>query len=78
MFLEFFYVIILITYEYKSYDEILKVLKLNGREDLAEIVYKGSETYLVDEHTPVESPAADFMAELAKSYSLEKPLYIIL
>lgn len=62
---------------HKSYDEILKLLTLAGEEDLKSIVYKGSEHYLPDETTPVESPAADFMANLAETYSPEHPLYIV-
>ena len=37
----------------KSYQEILHVLKLAGREDLNGIVFKGSDRYLADEKTPV-------------------------
>ena len=61
----------------RSYDEIIKLLTLAGREEWKNIVYKGSRDYLENETTPVESPAADFMAELAKQYSPEKPLYIV-
>ena len=61
----------------KSYDEIFKLLTLAEREDLKQIVYKGSEEYLKDETTPVESEAADFMARLADEYSPENPLYIV-
>jgi len=61
----------------KSYDEILKLLDFAGYADMKNLVYKGSETYLPDEGTPVESQAADFMADLAQLYSPEKPLYIV-
>ncbi len=61
----------------RSYDEILKVLDLMDRHDLDDIVFKGSRTYLPDEKTPVESEAADQMAELANEYSPENPLYIL-
>lgn len=61
----------------KSYDEILKLLKLAGKEELEEIVLKGSECFLKDEDTPVMSEAAEFMANLANEYSPEKPLYIV-
>lgn len=61
----------------KSYHEILKVLDLMDRHDLDEVVFRGSETYLPDEKTPVESPAADFMANLANEYTPENPLYIV-
>lgn len=60
----------------KSYEEILKLLKLARKEDLSEIVYKGSLDYLADEKTPQDSPAASFMAKLADEYSPEHPLYI--
>ena len=48
------------------------------REELCGRVYKGSEVYLKKEETsPVQSEAADFMAELANSYTPERPLYIV-
>ncbi len=61
----------------KSYHEILKVLDLMDRHDLDDVVFRGSETYLPDEKTPVDSPAADFMASLANNYTPENPLYIL-
>lgn len=61
----------------RSYNEIFKLLKLAKSEEYSNVVYKGSETYLENETTPVESEAADFMAELANKYSPEKPLYIV-
>ena len=60
----------------KSYDEIIKLLKLARKEEMKDIVYKGSTDYLADEKTPQDSPAARFMAELANEYSPERPLYI--
>lgn len=47
------------------------------RNDLEKIVYKGSESYLEDNHTPIISEAAHFIANLAKDYTPEHPLYII-
>ncbi|MBR6808160.1 MAG: nucleoside hydrolase [Clostridia bacterium] len=61
----------------RSYDEIIKLLDLMDRSDFADKVYKGSLDYLPDESTPVESAAADFMANLANEYSPENPLYIV-
>lgn len=61
----------------KSYQETLKLLKLLGREELKSIVFRGSKNYLPDETTPVESAAAEFMANLASGYSPENPLYIV-
>lgn len=58
----------------KSYDEIFKILSLLNEE--AE-VFKGSEKYLDDEKTPVISPAAKDLAERAKKYSPDKPLYVV-
>ena len=58
----------------KSYDEILNLLKLTGTEYP---VHRGSPVYLPDEKTPVDSPAARDLVERAKSYSPEKPLYVV-
>ena len=60
----------------KSYNEVVKLLKLMGKDELASILYKGSRTFLKDEETAVDSEAADFMANLARKYSPKKPLYI--
>lgn len=61
----------------RSYGEILNLLALMGREDEGKNVYKGSRTYLPDEKTPVESPAADHLASLAMEYTIERPLYVV-
>ena len=61
----------------RSYHEIMKLLKLANREELAQKVHRGSLTYLKDEQTPVVSEASTFMAELANDYSPEAPLYIV-
>lgn len=61
----------------KSYDEILKLLKLAQREDISKSVFKGSDKYLDNEETPVISDAAKHLSELAKSYSPQNPLYVV-
>lgn len=61
----------------KSYDEILTLLTLLGREDLKERVYRGSEDYLPSEEEPVQSPAAAHLSKLAMEYTPENPLYVI-
>ncbi len=61
----------------KSYDEILRLLTLCGREDLCPKVYRGSKTFLPDEQTPVQSPAAQRLVELSREYTAEDPLYIV-
>lgn len=62
---------------HKSYDEIIQLLKLAKREDLLSVVFEGSENFLKNETTPIESRAADFMASLADQYSSGNPLYIV-
>ena len=59
----------------KSYHEIKKVLKLAGKEGYP--VFRGSETYLPDEKTPVPSDAMRDLAERAMKYSPEHPLYVV-
>lgn len=61
----------------KSYDEIFKVLRLAGREDLTDRVFKGATHYMPDEKTPVLSDAVTFMIDEAKKHSPENPLYIV-
>ncbi|MBQ1211835.1 MAG: nucleoside hydrolase [Clostridia bacterium] len=58
----------------RSYEEIKKVLALMN-EDLP--VFKGSDKYLPDERTAVDSPAADDLIARAKLYSPENPLYVV-
>lgn len=57
----------------KSYQEILKLLRLAEREYP---VFRGSTTYLPHEETPVISDAAKDLAERAMQYTAEKPLYV--
>ena len=60
-----------------SYQEILKVLTLLGREDMKASVYRGSVSYLPDENTPVVSEAARDLAQRAMEYTPESPLYVV-
>jgi len=60
----------------KSYNEIFKILRLTGHAGLEKHVFKGSSKYLDDEQTPVISPAAEHLANLAMEYSPENPLYV--
>ena len=53
----------------RSYQEILHLLGLMKRDDLKEVVYRGSTEYLPDETTPVVSPAAEHLCELAMNYT---------
>ena len=61
----------------KSYEEILRLLKLCHAQELADRVFQGSRGYLPDEKTPVASPAAEDLARRAMGYSPENPLYVI-
>lgn len=59
----------------KSYGEILRILsRMNVPAE--GFVFKGSDRYLPDEDTPVESEAARRIVALAQEYSPEKPLYV--
>lgn len=58
----------------KSYDEILKVLSIMGED---KPVFKGSDAFLSDESTPIISDAANDLAERARHYSPDNPLYVI-
>ena len=57
-----------------SYQEILHLLALMGKKV---DTFRGPETYLPDEQTPVESPAALDLASRANDYSPEHPLYVV-
>ena len=59
----------------KSYHEIIKLLKLAGKEGYP--VFRGSEAYLRDEKTPVSSEAMRDLAERAMAYSPDRPLYVV-
>lgn len=60
-----------------SRDEILHIIDLMKRGDLKDRVYAGSQAYLNDEKTPVDSPAARDLACRAMNYTPESPLYVI-
>ncbi|WP_309120635.1 nucleoside hydrolase [Paenibacillus sp.] len=59
----------------KSYQEILKILPLLGKEDVP--VYRGSTSYLPKEGGYVESEAARNLVERALASDLEDPLYVV-
>lgn len=58
----------------KSFSEIKKVMALVGEE---REVYKGAETFLTNEKSPVFSPAADDLVKRALGYSPKNPLYVV-
>ena len=59
----------------KSYDETLRVLKLMGEASDGR-VFRGSDRFLVDRNTPVDSPAARQLIKLAHQ-DREGPLYVV-
>lgn len=61
----------------RSYEEILRLLELTGKQEYIPLTYKGSESFLPDEETPVLSDAASKLIELAGNYDEQNPLYVI-
>ncbi len=60
----------------KSYQEMLKLLSLACRKDKIP-VFRGSDAYLPDEHTPLISDAASDLVRRAGDYTADKPLYVV-
>ncbi len=60
----------------RSYQEIIKVLKLTGHLELSDRVFYGSDSFLPDEVTPVESEGARELVRLAMTHTPERPLYV--
>lgn len=61
----------------RSFEEILKLLHLLHRDDFAPNVYRGADSFLPNETTPVISLAAQDLAKRAMQYSSEHPLYVV-
>jgi len=61
----------------KSYREILNIMSLCGRADLHNVAYRGSDRYLPDEKTPVDSDAARDLVKRAMAHTPENPLYVL-
>ncbi len=61
----------------KSFQEIMNILSLMECDELKKLVYKGSETFMPDENTPVQSAAARDLVNRAMEYSEANPLYVI-
>lgn len=62
---------------YKSYDEIIKILKLAKHEDLTNVVFKGSTEYLQNETQAVISDTAKDIVARAMEYTPDNPLYVV-
>lgn len=61
----------------KSYQEAKKVLELALPGQEKPPVWQGSDRFLPDENTPVDSEATRHLVSLAMTYTEEKPLYIV-
>ena len=61
----------------KSYQEILRIMSLCGKDDMHKFAYRGSRHYLPNESTPVESDAARDLIKRAMAHSPENPLYVL-
>jgi len=59
----------------KSYEEIVRLLDKMGR-DADGLVYRGSEVYMADEDSPVDSPAARDLIARAKAMPEGERLYV--
>lgn len=60
----------------RSYDEICRLLESMGRSPEG-LVFKGSERYLPDGDTPVDSPAARDLIARAMARTDDRPLYVV-
>ena len=60
----------------KSYREILRMLPMLDREDMADKVFKGSEDYLPDENTPCISDATRDLVDRAMALPEGETLYV--
>lgn len=61
----------------RSYLEVFNVLKLLGREQYGSLVYKGSNDFLKDEVTPIDSDGVRELICLSEGYTSSNPLYVI-
>ena len=61
----------------KSYHEIKKVLELTSHQELSGCVFRGADQFMEDEKSPVDSPAARKLIELALAHSPDHPLYVV-
>lgn len=61
----------------KSYQEILNILDLADAGEYKAAVFRGAESFLKDEKSPVVSYASKDLIERALRYSQENPLYVI-
>lgn len=61
----------------RSYEEVFHVLELLGRGRYNDVVYKGSNGFLQDEATPIDSSGVRELIRLSQGYSAENPLYIL-
>lgn len=60
----------------QSYDEILHILRLCGREGTVP-VYRGARAFLASQDARKENPAAEDLARRAMEYSPGRPLYVV-
>lgn len=61
----------------RSYEEILHVLDMLDRRQYEKRTFRGSDRFLQDEHTPVESDAVRDLICRAMQRPCDKPLYVV-
>lgn len=59
----------------ESYDEIIKIMKLLGKDDCEGFAFKGSDRFLKAE--AVRSPAAEDLIKRALTFTKDEPLYVV-
>ena len=60
----------------RSYQEILRLMKLMGRETEG-VVFRGAKRYMGAKETPVECDAVDNLIKLAGEATKEEPIYVV-
>ena len=61
----------------RSYEEIGRVLSMLGEQGYQGLVRRGSDRFLINEHTPVDSGAARDLIDRAMARPKDAPLYVI-
>lgn len=61
----------------RSYQEIFKVYDLIDNHDFADVTFRGSKRFLINQTTAEISPAVEDLVQRAMKYEPENPLYVI-
>lgn len=61
----------------KSYNEIIHILELMGKDEMKKNVFKGAKGFLENEQKPQASSAVEHLTNLALTYTSDNPLYVV-